>query len=125
MTKPVFIYCTVPDKDTASAIGKKLVEARLAACVSFGSSVQSIYRWEGNIEEAAEYVLTIKTVSENYSRIENLIVSLHPYDVPEIVQVDMSGGLQPYLEWIAAETNIDRFSMSSGQHQKQSHHKRD
>lgn len=52
MKQAIFIYCTVPDKDTAVAIGRKLVENRLAACVSFGSPVQSIYRWQGVLEEA-------------------------------------------------------------------------
>lgn len=104
MNKPVFIYCTVPDKDTASAIAKKLVESRLAACVSFGSPVQSIYRWKGVVEEATELVMTIKTVQENYARIEELILSLHPYDLPEIVMARIDSGLKPYLEWIEAET---------------------
>ena len=104
MKKPIFIYCMVPDKDTAGAIGRKLVESRLAACVSFGSPVQSIYRWQGVIEEATELALTIKTVQENYSRIEELILSLHPYDVPEIVAVNMDDGLKPYLDWIESET---------------------
>ena len=104
MKQAIFIYCTVPDKDTAVAIGRKLVENRLAVCVSFGSSVQSIYRWQGVIEEAMELALTIKTVRENYSAIEELIVSLHPYDVPEIVAVELDNGLKPYLEWIVSET---------------------
>ena len=104
MKQTIFIYCTVPDKDTAVAIGQKLVENRLAACVSFGSPFQSIYRWQGVIEEATELALTIKTVRENYSAIEELIVSLHPYDVPEIVAVEMENGLKPYLEWIVSET---------------------
>ncbi len=104
MNRPVFIYCTVPDKKTAEAIGRKLVENRLAACVSYGSPVQSIYRWQGVIEEATELVMTIKALQENYSGIEELILSLHPYDLPEIVMVGMDKGLKPYLEWIATET---------------------
>ena len=104
MKQAIFIYCTVPDKDTAVAIGRKLVENRLAACVSFGSPVQSNYRWQGVIEEAMELALTIKTVRENYSAIEELIVSLHPYDVPEIVAVELDNGLKPYLDWIVSET---------------------
>lgn len=104
MKQGIFIYCTVPDKDTADVIGRKLVESHLAACVSFGSPVQSIYRWQGVVEEATELVMTIKTVQENYSRIEELILSLHPYDLPEIVMVGMDNGLKPYLEWIVSET---------------------
>ena len=104
MKQAIFIYCTVPDKDTAVTIGRKLVENRLAACGSFGSPVQSIYRWQGVIEEATELALTIKTVRENYSAIEELIVSLHPYDVPEIVAVELDNGLKPYLDWIVSET---------------------
>ena len=51
-----------------------------------------------------ELALTIKTVRENYSAIEELIVSLHPYDVPEIVAVELDNGLKPYLDWIVSET---------------------
>lgn len=105
MKKPVLIYCTVPDRDTAVDVGKKLVESRLAACVSFGSPVESIYRWQGKVEEATEYAMTIKTVSENYSKIEKLILSVHPYDVPEIVCVDIENGFQSYLNWIESETD--------------------
>lgn len=104
MKKPVFIYCTVPDRETAADIGKKLVDSRMAACVSFGGPVESIYRWEGKVEEAGEYTMTIKTVRENYSEIEKLILSQHPYDVPEIVSVEMDNGLKTYLDWIKTET---------------------
>ena len=104
MQKVVFIYCSVPDKETAVTIGRKLVENRLAACVSFGAPVQSIYRWQGVIEEATELVMTVKTVREHYTRIEELILSLHPYDLPEIVMEGMDNGLRPYLEWVVSET---------------------
>ncbi len=103
MQQTVFIYCTVPDMDTAAAIGRKLVENHLAACVSLGSPVRSIYRWQGVIEEAIELEMTIKTLQENYSRIEELILSMHPYEMPEIVMVKLDNGLKPYLEWIASE----------------------
>lgn len=107
MTKPVLVYCTVPDRENAAVIGKKLVETRLAACVSFGSSpIESIYRWEGNVEAATEYVLTIKTIAENYQAIEELIISLHPYDVPEIISVGIDNGLKLYLDWMKAETKL-------------------
>lgn len=100
----VFIYCTVPDKDTAAAIGRKLVEGRLAACVSVGSPVRSIYRWQGVIEETTELEMTIKTAQENYLKVEELILSMHPYEVPEIVMVELDKGLKPYLDWIESET---------------------
>ena len=104
MEQAVFIYCTVPDKDTATVIGRKLVENRLAACISFGAPVPSIYRWQDVIEEATEFTMTIKTVQENYSKIEELVLSLHPYEIPEIVMVKMDNGLKPYLEWVVSET---------------------
>ena len=104
MQQSVFIYCTVPDKDTAAAIGRELVEGRLAACVSVGSPVRSIYRWQGVIEETTELEMTIKTAQENYLKVEELILSMHPYEVPEIVMVELDKGLKPYLDWIESET---------------------
>lgn len=104
MQQSVFIYCTVPDKDTAAAIGRKLVEGRLAACVSVGSPVRSIYRWQGVIEETTELEMTIKTAQENYLKVEELILSMHPYEVPEIVMVELDKGLKLYLDWIESET---------------------
>lgn len=105
MNTPIFVFCTVPDREIAATIGKKLVDARLAACVSVGSANESIYRWQGNVEEATEYLMTIKSMKENYPAIENLIVSLHPYDTPEIVSVRMDTGLKSYLDWIELETS--------------------
>lgn len=104
MKEPIFIFCTVPDADTARIIGKTIVEKKLAACVSWGSAVHSVYRWDGRIEEADELNLTIKTVRKKYNEVQEVILSLHPYELPEIVSVPVLDGLEPYLEWIRQGT---------------------
>lgn len=103
MTEQVLIFCTVPDSDIASRISEILIEKKLAACVSWGENMQSVYRWNGHVEKATEVKLTIKTVRGKYDEVEKLILSVHPYDVPEILSVPVLDGFGPYLKWIADE----------------------
>lgn len=105
MTEQILVFCTVPDADTADKIARELVWRKLAACVSRGEKIQSVYRWEGAVESAAEFNLTIKTNSAQYKEVETAVISLHPYDVPEIVAVPIVSGLPAYLEWIRQEAN--------------------
>ncbi len=94
----------VPDTSTALAIGRQLVEKKLAACVSQIPGVRSIYRWQGAIEEAGEITILIKTTQARYSELESTIKTLHPHDVPEIIVLPIVGGFPPYLDWIERET---------------------
>ncbi len=104
MKEQIFVFCTVPDKEVASRIGRTIIEKKLAACVSWGTEVHSVYRWNGQIEEATELNLTIKTVRAKYDEIQQLIQTLHPYELPEIVSMPVLNGLEPYLQWISRET---------------------
>jgi periplasmic divalent cation tolerance protein len=88
-------------------IARTLVEARLAACVNLLPAVRSIYRWQGQIEEATEITLLIKTTSQQVDSLQRAIVKLHPYDVPEIIATPIVAGYAPYLQWIATETAKD------------------
>ncbi len=105
MTEQILVFCTVPDSDTAVRISKALMDRKLAACVSWGEKIQSVYRWNGRVEKAEELNLTVKTVNGKYRDVEELILSIHPYDVPEIVAVPILEGFGPYLEWIRQETS--------------------
>ena len=100
------VLTTVADRDTAIAIARELVAARLAACVNVLAECTSVYRWQGKTEEAREIPLLIKTRSEVYSELEAAIRRLHPYELPEIVAVSVERGLPEYLQWVAAETTI-------------------
>ena len=101
-TRLVITNC--PDEETANRIALAVVEAKLAACVNILPRVQSIYRWQGAVESAAEVPLLIKTTAAAYPALEAAIRESHPYDVPEIIALPITAGLPAYLNWLAAET---------------------
>lgn len=103
--EPLLIITNCPDEETANTIALAVVEAKLAACVNILPRVQSIYRWQGAVESAAEIPLFIKSTAACYPALENTIRQLHPYDVPEIIAFPIAQGLPAYLNWLAAETN--------------------
>jgi len=94
------VLTTCPDRETAERLSAMLVEQKLAACVSAGSGVTSTYPWQGRIERASEIPLTIKTTRARVSALEQQLVAHHPYDVPELLVVPVSDGLEGYLQWI-------------------------
>ncbi len=100
----LLILTNCPDETTANAIGLAVVEARLAACVNILPRVQSIYRWQGAVESASEIPLLIKSTAAAYPALEATIRELHPYELPEIVALDVARGLPGYLNWVAGET---------------------
>ncbi|HQR53113.1 MAG TPA: divalent-cation tolerance protein CutA [Burkholderiales bacterium] len=100
----LLIFTNLPNRESALALARALVDARVAACVNVLGGCTSIYRWQGAIETAAEVPVLIKTRTALYAAVEQAIRARHPYDVPEIVAVPLSHGLPAYLEWVAAET---------------------
>ncbi|WP_374343081.1 divalent-cation tolerance protein CutA [Azonexus sp.] len=100
----LLILTNCPDEDCAGTIALAVVEARLAACVNILPRVQSIYRWQGAVESASEIPLLIKSTAANYAALEAKIRELHPYELPEIVALDVARGLPDYLNWVAGET---------------------
>jgi periplasmic divalent cation tolerance protein len=95
------------DHAAAMALARARVTGRLAACVNVGAPVQSMYHWQGQIETAEEFPVTIKTRAALYPRVEAAIRAGHPYELPEIIAVPLIDGLRPYLDWLAAETVAD------------------
>lgn len=102
-SKYVIVFVTVGKSDEAHLIGRKLVEKSLAACVGFVQQ-QSIYRWKGEIVEDKEILLIIKTRRELFGPLREMVLSLHSYDVPEIIALDIQDGHGAYLDWIEANT---------------------
>jgi periplasmic divalent cation tolerance protein len=100
----ILVLTTLPERAQAEALARELVTSRLAACIQIGSTVQSLYHWQGQIETAAEIPLAIKTRAALYHQVEEAIRKRHPYELPEIVAVPITDGLHGYLAWIAAET---------------------
>lgn len=101
--------CTCPDAATAARIAETLVGERLAACVNVLPGVGSVYRWDGRVERAEEVLLVIKTVRARLDALTARVVELHPYELPEVLAVDVAGGLPGYLAWIedATRTGAD------------------
>lgn len=96
----IMVLCTCPDLESADRISRHLVENRLAACVNISSPIRSVYRWQGEIETADEYMLFIKATTASYDELEHAILSIHPYELPAVVAVPIVKGLQNYLGWI-------------------------
>lgn len=100
----ILVLTQMPDRPSAEALARALVEERLAACVSIGAAADSMYHWRGQIETAREVPVTIKTRAARYPEIEAAILARHPYELPEVVAVPITHGLARYLDWIGAET---------------------
>ena len=97
----VFVTC---EREQATEISEVVVGEKLAACVNVVSGVQSCYLWEGKMTWADEVLLVIKTTRERYDSLEAQIKAIHRYEVPEIVSVAITDGLEKYLEWIDLST---------------------
>jgi periplasmic divalent cation tolerance protein len=106
MDDAVIVLTNMPDRDAALKLARELVAKRLAACVNVLAGCTSVYRWKGEVEETAEVPVLIKTRAGRYDEVEAAIRRLHPYELPEIVAVPMTRGLDEYLEWLAGETTI-------------------
>ncbi len=99
--RPQLILCTCPDRECAERLAEALVEQRVAACVNILPGIKSVYRWEGKLESAEETLLLIKSHSRAYPALQQLILRLHPYELPEIIAVPVENGLPAYLDWIS------------------------
>jgi len=95
------VLCTCPDEGTGQRVARSLVEEGLAACVNAIPNVASTYRWEDRVQEDREVLLLIKSSSSVYGRLEARIRELHPYELPELIILDVKASA-PYLAWIAA-----------------------
>lgn len=103
-------FCTCPDRSQAESLAQALVERRLAACVSLLPGVHSVYRWQGRVEQADEVQLLIKTTAESFAALQAAVLELHPYELPELIAVEVAAGLVPYLAWIDESTRPDAAS---------------
>lgn len=100
MTDKILVLTTASSKDEARKIARALVERLLAACVNIVPQVDSIYRWEGEVEEGEEWLLIIKTTRAAFERVRDTIKELHAYDVPECICLSIEEGSVEYLSWI-------------------------
>jgi len=91
---------TLPDRESASRLGGRLVEERLAACAQVVGPVSSVYRWQGEVETAAEWYCHLKTTAARVPALMSRIRELHPYETPEIIALPVAEGDPAYLAWI-------------------------
>jgi len=98
-------FCTCPDDMTAARLAETLVEERLAACVNVMPGLRSVYRWQGAVECSNEVLLLIKTTRARLPALSARVLELHPHELPEVVAVEVAGGLPAYLDWVAEQTS--------------------
>ncbi|TJZ75515.1 divalent-cation tolerance protein CutA [Chitiniphilus eburneus] len=99
------VLCNCPDAGCAETLARGLVEEGLAACVNQLAPVQSVYRWQGRTEIAAEVPLLIKTTRARYPALQAWLEARHPYDLPEIIALPVVAGLPAYLRWVGDATS--------------------
>ncbi len=106
MSKPDvrLVLSTFPNADKAAEVARTLVEEALCACVNLVPAVRSIYRWQGEVSDDSEVLALIKTTSERFPPLADRLRSLHPYEVPEIIALDVVDGAASYLAWVAASS---------------------
>jgi len=109
----ILVLSTFPDAEVARQIARSLVEEQFAACANLIPGVESVYWWKGVIETSAEVLAIFKTTLEQYPQLEVRLKELHPYELPEIVDITPSDGLPAYMEWIAEnlrgiETTVEK-----------------
>lgn len=96
-----FVVCvTVGSSEEGARLSHALVEEKLAACVNRIKPVQSVYRWQGKVEESSEELLIIKTKKDLFPRVKQRIQELHSYAVPEIIALPILEGSESYLKWL-------------------------
>lgn len=104
-TDLVAVLITAPDLDIGTALGRSLVDEGLAACVNVVPGVRSIYRWQGEVQADEEVLLVAKLGRPGLDALTRRVRALHPYELPEVVALPVTGGLEPYLAWVARETS--------------------
>ncbi|HEX7260704.1 MAG TPA: divalent-cation tolerance protein CutA [Luteolibacter sp.] len=103
MESLLLVFCTFPDVTSARQIGTVLVERQLAACVNLLPAVESVYRWQGKVETAAETLAIFKTTAAAFPEFQRVLGEMHPYEVPEIVAVEPAAVAESYAAWVAGE----------------------
>ena len=102
--KPVLIISTYPNKKLILKIANDLVKTKIIACANI-SKIDSVYSWNGKIQNSSEYIVIFKTMTKNKNKLKKIIAETHPYDVPEIAEIDVTSINKSYLNWLIESTN--------------------
>lgn len=101
------VLTTVGSEDDAKALVRALVDGRHVACGTILPGATSVYRWQGSVAEESEVLVVLKTAGDRWETLERAVQRLHPYDVPELVALPVTAGLEAYLEWVSTETRTE------------------
>lgn len=99
-TRARIVLTTAGSQEEAQKIAHALVERKLAACANIVPRIESVYRWQGKVESATEWLLIVKTTAESFGAVRDAIQKLHSYDLPECVMLEVKDGSENYLAWI-------------------------
>ena len=103
VTDKIVVLTTCESAEQAQTLARHLIEQRLAACVNILPGARSVYRWKDKIEDAAEFVLVIKSRRDAFSKLRDAISHLHSYEIPEVVALPVVDGSDAYLGWMDRE----------------------
>ena len=112
MTEKIVVLSTCGSEEEAARIARQLVEGRLAACVNLIPHVRSFYRWEGKVENSAEWLLVIKTSRERFSALRTVLEAAHSYELPEVLALPVVDGSPNYLAWLTSELEPEQPSLT-------------
>ncbi len=99
------VITTVPGEADAESLVRALLAQRVIACGTIVPGARSLYRWEGSVVDTAEVMVVLKTAADRLDALEAACAALHPYDVPELLALDVAAGSAPYLAWVVAESD--------------------
>lgn len=102
--KPVIIMSTYPNKKLLTTIANQIVKSKLAACVNI-LEISSVYSWKGKVENTKEFLALFKTTQKHKEKLKQRIRKTHPYEVPEIAEIDIKSINKPYLKWLIDSTS--------------------
>jgi periplasmic divalent cation tolerance protein len=104
-TDAIVVLMTAANREEAGRLAEMLVRQRLAACVQILPEIESVYRWQGQIERQNEVLVIAKTTKSKFDELEREVRAIHSYETPEIVAVPLADGSPPYLEWLHSTVN--------------------
>jgi len=102
---PIVVFLTASNGEEGTRLANLLIGAQLAACVQILPEMESVYRWQGNVERQSEILLIAKTTAAKFAELDREVRALHSYETPEIVAVPMVACSTPYLEWLVNSLN--------------------
>jgi periplasmic divalent cation tolerance protein len=103
VTDKIVVLTTCESQEQAQTLARHLIEQRLAACVNILPGARSVYRWKDKIEDAAEFVLVIKSRRDVFAKLREAIGNLHSYEIPEVIALPVVDGSDAYLGWMDRE----------------------